>query len=252
MRLTPIVLPTLLLCLACNRSNHSQSSALARVNGQPITIEQGPAGAPRTPAEAQANVDRAITRHLAAEEAERRGLAHDSGSTPLSVKEEERLRDTLFESMRDSVAVSDDDLRAHYEKTRLRYAVRQVVLRRKEFQSEADARAEDRRLGAEGRLPAESETSGPTPVDKLPGSVLPEALSFSSPGQRAAVQRGGRWALVELEEVRSADPLPFEAVRPQVEESLRLIRAQAEFSAEIEKLRREANVEIDQAALAPK
>jgi hypothetical protein len=235
---------TALLCLACGRSDHAQPPAFARVNGEAIAVEQPVAGTSQTAAQARADIDRAITRHVAAEEAERRGLAHDSASTPPSVKDEERLRDALFASMRDSATVSDDDLRAHYEQTKLRYAVRQLVLRRRVFPSDAAARAEDRRLGSAGRLPADSEAIGPAPVEKLPGSVLPEALSFSAPGQRAAVQREGRWALVELEEVRAAQPLPFEAVRPQVEQSLRLLRAQAEFSAEIERLRSQAKVEI--------
>ncbi|MEX2205973.1 MAG: peptidylprolyl isomerase [Myxococcota bacterium] len=143
--------------------------------------------------------------------------------------------------MRDSLVLGEDELRAHYEKTTLRYATRQIVLRRQPFASEAEARAEDRRLGAEGRIAAQdTETLGPAPVDRLPPSVTPEALSFSAPGQRAAVMRDGRWSLVELEEVREAEPLAFELVRGRVEQSLRLIRAQAEFHAEIDRLSREA------------
>ncbi len=153
--------------------------------------------------------------------------------------DEERLRDALFASMRDSVVLADDELRAHYEQTRIRYVTRQLVLRRKPLASEAQARAEDRRLGAAGRLAADgAESIGPAPTDRLP-----EALSFTSPGQRAAVMRDGVWSLVELEEIRAAETLPFEAVRAQVEQSLRLLRAQSEFHAEIDRLRQEAVIE---------
>ena len=42
----------------------------------------------------------------------------------------------------------------------------------------------------------------------------------------------------------------FEDVRDRVEESLRAVRAQEAFRVEVERLRREAAVVVDQAALA--
>ncbi len=235
----------LLLSFACDSSAPKQQTPVARVNGEPVAIAPLTAADSATPAAARRKIDLAITRHLAAGEAVRRGLTNGSPSTALSIKDEERLRDALFASMRDSLELNEPELRAHYEKTKLRYASRQVVLRRKPFASEAEARAADRQLGATGRLTGEgSETLGPAPVESLPASVLPEALSLRAPGQRAAVQREGRWALVELAEIRASESLPLESVRAQVEQSLRLIRAQAAFHAELERLRSEADIEI--------
>jgi hypothetical protein len=163
------------------------------------------------------------------------------------IQREERLRDAYFASLRDSLVLSDDELRAHYEKTKLRFSVRQVELRRLPFPSEAEARAADRRLGAAGRLPAEAQKLGPAPVESLPPEVLPEALVFTSPGQRAVLQRDGHWAVVELERI-DVEPLPYETARPKVEASLRLIRAQQAYHTAIDRLRAAANVEIDSAS----
>jgi len=221
-----------------------------RVNGQPIALEAVSSGSEAGQPSPRAKVDSAIDRHLAAEEALRRGLGKASSDAPASLRDEEQLRDALFASMRDSLALTDDELRTHYEATKTRFVRRQWRLLRKGFATEAAARAEDRRLGATGRLDAATaETIGPLPQDALPASVVPEALSFTAPGQRAAVLRAGSWSLVELEEVRT-EPLSYGAVRPQVEASLRLVRAQTEFDAELAHLRSEARIEIDPAALA--
>jgi len=90
---------------------------------------------------------------------------------------------------------------------------------------------------------------GPAPIDKLPLTVLPEALQLRQPGDRTIVRRGDSASIVELVEILPAEPRPFEEVRDKVEESLRTIRAQEAFNKEIERLRTEAKVEIDEAAL---
>ncbi len=241
------------LLSACG-SGESQTSAaevVARVNGEPIVLGDLVQAGAQTRETMRGRVDAAVARHLAAGEATRRGL---SGSTPseapLSVREEEELRDALFASMRDSLELSEQELRDHYEKTRVRYVSPQVALRRQPFASEAEARAEDARLGREGRIAADgSERIGPAPVEDLPASVMPEALTLAAAGQRVVLVRDGRWWLVELEEALPAEPLPFEAVRARVEQSLRLLRAQAEFGAEINRLRSEAQIAVDDAAL---
>ncbi|HTO52106.1 MAG TPA: peptidyl-prolyl cis-trans isomerase [Myxococcota bacterium] len=233
------------LAVACRRPEERAAEPVARVNGVPIALE--PMAPTMNPADARTAVDRAIDRHLAAEEAARRGLGKESNGAPRSAHDEERLRDALFASMRDSLALGDDDLRAHYEATKSSYVRRQWLLRREAFASEAAARAEDQRLGAAGRLDAaRAESIGPTPPDALPASIAPEALSFAQPGQRAAVLRDGTWALVELEEIRT-EPLPFDAVRSQVTSSLRLIRAQAAFHAELARLRSQSQIEVSEA-----
>ncbi len=187
----------------------------------------------------------AHVRELAAEEARRRGL---DGAPEVQAalarlrdesrqREDELLRDALFAEIRDGLALSEDELRAHYEQTRVRYTERRVRLRRQRFASQAEARAADDALGPEGRLdPALTEELGPLPSAALPGEVGPEALALTTPGERVLVAEGAGSALVELMDVQPAEPRSFESVRAQVEKSLRALRAQQAFRAEIERL----------------
>lgn len=253
MRNRALLVAVALLASGCGSSESQQSepAVVARVNGEPIALAEDGTVSPQMPDAMRSRVDAAAARHLAAAEAIRRGLAAGDSAGPVSVREEEKLRDALYASMRDSLELGDDELRAHYEKTRVRYVTPQVSLRRKAFAGEADARNEERRLGAAGRIAADdSDEIGPAPVDGLPASVMPEALSLTAPGQRIVLTRDGRWWLVELAELHAAEPRPFEAVRARVEQSLRMLRAQSLFRAEIERLRSEAQIAIDQEALA--
>ncbi|MEX2206803.1 MAG: peptidylprolyl isomerase [Myxococcota bacterium] len=248
-----ILLAAALPAASCGPSEprDPEVEVVARVNGEPIAIAEDTKDAATTSDAVHARVDAAVARHLAAAEATRRGLLASDVSGPPSVRKEEKLRDALYASMRDSLELGEDELRAHYEKTRVRYLTPQVSLRRKSFAREADARAEERRLGADGRISAAgSDTIGPAPVGGLPTSVMPEALSLTAEGQRVVLTRGGRWWLVELEEIHASEPLPFEAARTRVEQSLRMLRAQSLFHAEIDRLRSEAQVAVDEAALA--
>lgn len=83
----------------------------------------------------------------------------------------------------------------------------------------------------------------------LPRAVLPEALRLRRPGERTLVIRDGTIALVELVEEIPAAPRPFDDVRSEVEKSLRTIRAQEAFRAELARLRAQANVMVDEQAL---
>ena len=184
-------------------------------------------------------------RELAAEEARRRGL-DEAPEVQAALarlrdesrqREEELLRDALFAEIRNGLVLSEEDLQAHYEQTRVRYTERRVRLRRQRFASQAEARAADEALGPEGRLdPALAEELDPLPSAALPGEVGPEALALTTPGERVLVAEGDGGALVELVEVQPAEPRSFESVRPQVEKSLRALRAQQAFRAEIERL----------------
>jgi hypothetical protein len=248
----PTVVAVALLVAGCG-SSESQQPALevaVRVNGEPVAIADVAKQSARTASTARQRIDAAVVRHLAAAEATRRGLSPGDDTEHASIRDEENLRDALFASMRDSLALGEDELRAHYEKTRVHYVTPQVSLRRRSFASETEARAEDLRLGAAGRIASEgSDRIGPAPVDRLPEGVMPEALTLTAPGQRVVLAREGRWWLVEQEEMHAAEQLPFEAVRPRVEQSLRMLRAQSLFHAEIDRLRREAEVAVDESAL---
>jgi hypothetical protein len=234
-------------------------AAVARLDGVPITAADLTDGSLRArQLEPRRALDLVIARKLAAREAESRGL-DDASELQAQLaalrreavaREEALLRDALFASTRDALAVSDEDLRAHFEKTKVRYTERRLRLRRAAFASEDAARAADAQLGPSERLDAvSSEEIGPAAVSALPQTVLPEALRLREPGERLIVLRDGAAALVELVEMLPAEARPFEAVRPQVERELRAQRAAADFQQLLGGLRAQARIEIDEAAL---
>lgn len=253
----------LLPTLSCNPTDHATrglqaaDKVVARIGSHTITAGdltaiRGERNDPRR------QLDAVIARRLAAQEARRKGLAKTDEmqqrltaiQRQAAAQEEAVLRDALFAKLKSDLKLSDQDLRDFYEKTKIRFAIRELHLRRAAFASKADAEAAFAKLTAQGRLdPKSSEEIGPAPIEKLPPTVLPEALQLRQPGDRVLIQRGSDAAIVELLEILPAEPRPFEEVRDKVEESLRTIRAQEAFNMEMERLRAEAKVEVDQAAL---
>lgn len=240
-------------------SRESRSSpTLASVDGSAIDASDlalGEGGARRDP---KRQLDAAIARKLTTAEARLRQLEErpETAAQLTAIRrdaarrEEEALRDALFASARDAIVLSDEELRAHYEKTKLRFAERRWRLLRQRFASDAEARAADAELGADGRLDAaRSEAIGPATAAEVAAATSPEVLRLQRPGQRATVAHDGGYELVELVEILPAEPKPFDAVRAQVEASLRTLRAQEMFRAEIDRLRAAAKIEIDAAAL---
>src|SRR5690606_4621183 len=130
---------------------------------------------------------------------------------------------------------TEDKHRYHDGVSRYRITERRGRLRRQAFASEEAALAADAELGPEGRLdPAVAEDLGPLSIAAAAEAAGPEVVALRGPGERVVVPHEGTSALVELVEVLPAEPLPFEAVRGQVEKSLRALRAQEAFRAQIE------------------
>lgn len=252
---------TLGLGLGCKGANERagvppvEEPALARARGLVVTAGdlegEGRRGARRA-------LEAAIARKIAAAEARRRGLeAAPEVRTRIEAlrrealrREEAILRDALYEAHRDDSKLSEDELRAHFEKTRVRYTEQRYRLRTIAFASAAEARAADASLGREGRLdPVAAIEVEPAPAAALPPEIVPEALRLHVPGQRIVAARDGGATLIELVEIQRAAPRPFDAVRDEVEKSLQTIRAQRTFRAEIARLRAEAGVVVDEAAV---
>jgi len=255
----------ILQTLSCDSTRHSRADSqhgsetvVARIGTSPITV--GDLTATRSgQIDPRRQLDAVITRRLAAEEAHRQGLAKAGDvhrrlaeiQRQATAQEETVLRDALFAHMKSDLKLSEQDLRDFYEKTKIRFATRELHLRRAAFASKADAQAALAKLAPQGRLdPKSSEEIGPAAIEKLPPTVLPEALQLRQPGDRVLIQRGSEASIVELVEILRAEPPPFEEVRDKVEESLRTIRAQDAFATEVARLRAEAKVEIDEAALS--
>lgn len=254
----------LLASVACGREEASvadpaqaaHANGIARIDGHAIdAADLSLSGDLRRDRRA---LDALVARNLAAREARARGLDLDANTQAqlaairreAAAREEEALRDALAAKLRDELVLTDDELRAHYDKTRTRYTERRIALRRQRFATEAQARALDASVGSEGRLdPAKAETIAPAVAEKLPPELIPDALRLGRAGERAVVVRDGSASIVELVAIEPAAQRSFEEARADVEKSLRTLRAQAAFRAEIERLRAAAKVEIDEAAL---
>jgi hypothetical protein len=241
-----------------NPTEARPAAALASVGGSAIEASDLAPDVDGARHDPKRQLEAVIARKLASAEARRRNLDTQPDVVAkleaihrgTARSEEEVLREVLFASLRDAVALTDEELRAHYEKTKLRFAERQWRLLRERFATEAEARGADARLGAEGHLDAARvDAIGPATAAEVAEATSPEVLRLQRPGQRTTVSHDGAYELVELVEMLPAEPKPFDAVRAQVEASLRTLRAQAAFRAEIERLRAAAKIEIDEEEL---
>jgi hypothetical protein len=175
-----------------------------------------------------------VTRTLAAREATRRGL-HETQEVrerleqiraDAAKREEEILRDALFQNLVESIQPSEEALRDHYEKTKVRYTQRRVRLRRYPMESAQAAAA----ALETGSLAREPEIIGPAPVAELPQAVLPEATRLGNVGGRLVAGNASEgWSVIELVEVLPAAQRSFEEVRSEVEAAVRLREADREF-----------------------
>ena len=259
----------LAVALGCGRENAPSgktaaapadgSRVVARLNGEPIETDDLLASFPGAMrGDLRHALDATVARRLAANEARRRGL-DKSGDVQAQVaalrreaaaREETLLRDALLASLDADAAVSEEELRAQYEKAPMRFMAPQLKLRRVRFPTAEAARAEDERLGPDGRRdPAASEEIGPAPVEELMQQGMIGMMRLQEPGQRIVVEREGAFAVVELVERLPAAPLPFEKVRPELETQLRAQRSGEAFAKLMEELRTKAKLEVDEAAL---
>lgn len=237
------------------------SPVVARLNGEPITLDDlqvAYGGAPMR-GDARQALDAAVSRRLVAEEARRRGL-DATGDVQARIaalhraaaaREDALLRDTLQGSLDAEQSVSEEELRAQYQQMPGRFSAPQLRLRRARFPTAEAARAEDQRLGADGRLdPASSEDIGPAAPEELMHQGMFGVMRLNQPGQRVVVPGGdGQFALLELEERLPPAPLPFEKVRPQLESQLRAQRSGEALEKLVAELRAKAKLEVDEKAL---
>ncbi len=265
---------------------------VAWIDDEPVPIDEarsllgGSAG--RDPAQRRMAVEGAIARRLVA----RADRARQGSRARQTVKDSRRDAsqpgggewtaarvdavpgiDALFERLRDGLSFSEDELRAHYGKTRSRYLTRQIRLRRHVLATgarpSASSRSEAPRTPRAPRAPEASDTPlpevdsalseviiGPAPLHDLPPSLLPEVLELQDIGERIVIDHSdegtaaGGTILVELLEILPAEPLSFERVRDQVAASLRTLRAQKAVRAQLAELRATSAIAIEEAMLS--
>ncbi len=202
-------------------------------------------------------LEAAIVSEVAAAEARRLGLADDDAISgeieqiraDAVRRERELLQNALYQAIRKEVDLSESDVEEYYEKTKRRYAERQIVVRRTRYEDRLSAsNAAIRAKDSSSASPAEQ--IGPLPISKLPASILPEALRLRRVGDRAVAEGDdGKWAVIELVEIDTAKPLPLEMVRDRVETSLRVRAAGDVWQAKLDALRAEAEIFVDESVL---
>lgn len=250
----------LVACSQPEGPSKSTGAIIARLGDRAFdAAELVVAGEPRGETDPDALLKIAVGNVLAADEARRRGLADDPARRAeiallrarARVEEDSLLAQALFETERAGLSPSEDELRAHYEATRNRYLVQKMALRRVVFDSKEKAEAADRALGPDGHLdPAAAEEISATEIQRLPAAVLPEATYLRQPGQRVVAGKEEEgWSLVELVDHVPADPAPFQDVRERVRDDFTALRAIERVSAQVEELRAQAKLEIDETAL---
>lgn len=260
------------LTLACGRSGEEAKSSgsqpaapatgkvVARLDGEPITADalRGAFGGGLRGGDPRAALESAVVRRLVSQEARRRGLdASEEVRAQIealrreaAAREEALLTGALQAALGKEQSIGEEELRARYERTKERYTEPRLRLRRVKFPSAEAARAEDERLGPDGRLdPAASEEIGPASREELMRMQLFGLMRLQQPGQRVVVERGGDFALLELVEVMPPAPPPFEEVRERIESELRAQKGAEAFAKLSQDLRAKAHLEVDEAAL---
>jgi len=259
--LVGILFSSLVLVVACDGGSGKPAPAgdvIATVNAEPITpgdLQARMSGR----ASREERLENAISTVLVEQEARRRGLdalpeireALDRVAERARREQAEILRRALFEATGAESKISEEELLAHYQETKSRYQERQFHFLQERFATRDEANAKNDALGEKGRLdPATAEEVGPAASNNLPRELVPRVLRLRRPGDRVVVGQGDDWRLVELLELLPSEPRAFKDVRTDVERSLRILKAQASFEALLARLREEAKVTIDQAALA--
>ena len=244
--------------LACSRaeppprdSGADNSPVVARIGQRELRAAELGAPAPDA-AGRRRQLEEAITRVLAADEARRLDLV---GSNPklaeaiaevrreAMVREEALLRDALFAQVADAAAPTEEEVRAAYEATKANYRETQLTLR---F-TPASSRAEAEALLAQpaGTAASGVETIGPAAIRRLPAKVLPEALTLAAPGERAVAGSANEgFGVIELVEILPAAPVPYEDAHDRVARSLRIRAGQQAFRKRIDSLRGEQDIQV--------
>ena len=228
---------------------------VANVNGQPTYAEEVALAQAdtQTPADALRVV---VNRKLMAKHAIDIGIAESTETraqlewleTEHNQAKEKLLVDRLFESLKEDFAPEPSAIREHYERVKSRYFDPTFAVNTLKFESKelAEARlAEGRALESSG--PGLG-TVGPLPLRRFPRSLARPTAQLLRVGDQAVAETDEGWLLLELKS-RSAEARPFESVKAEVEESLRVIEAQKALSALAEAERGRADIEVHEDVL---
>jgi peptidyl-prolyl cis-trans isomerase C len=268
---------SLLALGACNADKTADSAApaakgpaVATVNGKAINksrvdmiVEQGArSGRPDTPESRKAIIDQLALQTVVADEAIKKGL----DKSPEVAEQIDAIRQTILANayVQDLIKnnpVSDDSLKAEYERIKATITGKEYKARHILVEKEADARAIIARLkkdpGAFAKLAMEKskDTGSKAAGGDLgwfdPGRMVPEfgaAVSKLEKGRitENPVQTQFGYHVIQLEDSRPIAAPPFDDVKPQLAQQL----AQQNLKKQLDELKAKAKIEMVEAPAA--
>jgi peptidyl-prolyl cis-trans isomerase C len=256
------VLPVLLLLGACgNAASPPAADAVATINGKPVAksefelyvqgLEQQ-AQRPFTDPEKSGLLDQFINMKLAAEAAEKAGIAKDTKVVDqLALARMNVIVDAGLQKYLEDNPISDAELKPEYDaqvaQLPREYHARHILV---DDKATADAITKDLKAGADFAKTAEqkskdssAKSGGDLGWFTLDSMVKPfsDAVASLQPGQMTSepVQSEFGWHVIKLEESRAAEAPAFEDVKDRV----RMILQRKKLQAYLEELRKGAKVE---------
>jgi len=253
----------LMLIVGCSSSEQSveeRASELAPeeiaawVDGVPIALDERISGKMKERA-VQAAIDRFLLARAAREQ--KLDQLPEVREKLGAIRREARLREerVLLQAFQDALPpvkeISEEELRAEYEKRKEDFREPQIRLRQRKFESEAEARRWDSQLGRDGRLAEEGSVDLlPVSLKRAARDLFPAILALRVVGDRVVVRRNEGWVLVELVEKVPAGIARFEDVRERMEKRLRTRRRYDRLHDEVKKLREQAVIRVNEEFVA--
>lgn len=278
-RVSAIVVSALLL-LSCAKDQPAPSPAPAKatprnvaavVNGRPITeaevAQRLRDRGPGTPATREDAIEHLVTLELQAQAAEKQGLDQDPSfqadmeTLEAGVRAQRRLklaRLYRLTSMAGAAAIPEQQARAYFdanqERIRTEVEVKRIVTRTRADAEKALAALAEGTAFDDAAAMFPGEARGPVRMgfDTLPDEWW-QPVSKLAPGAHTDILplEGGRFAIVELVARRELPAPAFEDVRRRIETVLTARALDTRRREQDAALRKEATIEVRQAAAAP-
>ena len=257
-----LMLPLSLLA-ACGKAADSQDSgpAVAVVNGQSLSksefdlyVENVGQQSKRQVSEAEKSqlLDQFISMKLAAEVAEKEGIAKDAKvNDQLALARMNVIVDAGLQKWLEEHPVTDEELRPEYD-AQVAQMPREYHARHILVDDQAKAEAITKQLKAGGDFAKSAAKNSKDPSGKSGGDLgwftldtmvkpFADAVATLEPGQMTEkpVQSQFGWHVIKLEEARATEAPPFEEVKDRV----KMLVQRKKLQAYLEELREKAKIE---------
>lgn len=261
-----VLVAGLIALSACNAQEASKAEStggvLATVNGVAVPKarldllmkDRAQQGQPDTPDAHEALRQKLIDSEIMAQEAMKRGLDKESEvQTKIEMARQVVLIQALFQNIVKSNPVSEDGLKAEYEKIKEQmgskeYLARHVLV---DTKAEADDIVAQLKKGAKFDKLAKQKSKDPGSKNEggkldwsIPNAYVPpfaQALTKLKKGEytQEPVQSQFGWHVIKLEDERSLQPPPFDMVKAELQQRMQ----QQKIEQTVEELRSKSKIE---------